>query len=188
MTLRQKINQYPVVPILGVLIALTVCGYVIWGVISGPGVGLPDTWIAYYSIDDGKTVFADKRPPSKPFQKDGKDAYLALVYTCDMNKTQIVQALIKRTEEQFSPPGSTAKLTRWVSYIKKPGDTTWVPETNFGKWSAIERGPKCPDGSESIMVTPAGMKLENVEQKGGGKGKGASKGPAPAPAPTPEAK
>ena len=178
MSLRNKINQYPVIPLLGVLIALSVCGYIVWDLISGGSPGsLPSSWIAYYSIDDGKTIFADKRPPSQPFQKDGKDAYLAIVYTCDRNKTTIVQALIKRTEETFTHPGSPEKLTRSVSYIKKPGDTTWVSEDNFGKWSAIERAPRCPDGSEAIMVTPAGMKLENVEQRPGkGAAKGAGKG------------
>lgn len=178
MSLRNKINENPAIPVVGVLIALAACGYFVWGLISGSGGGqLTGDWVAYYSIDDGKTTFADKHPPSEPFKKDGKDAYLAIVYTCDKNKTQFVQCLIKRTDEQFSPPGSTEKLTRHVNYIKKPGDTTWVSETSFGKWSAIERAPKCPDGSEAIMVTPAGMNLANVEQKGGGKGKGASKGP-----------
>ena len=46
-------------------------------------------------------------------------------------------------------------ITRW---IKKPGDTEWIPDTSYGKFSAIQRGVKCPSGTgEPVMVTPAGM-------------------------------
>lgn len=174
MSLRNKINENPIIPVVGVLIALAVCGYFIWGMIAAPGAGsLGSDWVAWYSIDDGKTVFADKHPPSEPFQKDGKDAVLAIVYTCDNNKTTFVHCLIKRTEESFTPKGSTETLKQNVNYIKKPGDAQWVSEKNFGKWSQIERDPKCPDGNTAVMVTPAGMKLEAKRP-----GKGAAQAPA----------
>lgn len=166
MSLRNKINENPAIPVIGVLIALAVCGYFLWGLIMAPKVGdIGSDWVAFYSIDDGQTFFADKTPPSKPFKKDGKDAYLALVYTCDNNKTTFCNALIKRESVPLKMKNAPAGAVMTVNYIKKPGDTEWIPDTSFGKWSAIERAPKCPDGSQAIGVTPAGMRTGDVAKQ-----------------------
>ena len=172
MSLRNKINENPAIPVVGVLIALAVCGYFLWGMIMAPKAGeLGGDWVAWYTIDDGKTVFADKRPPSTPFQKDGKDAIMALMFTCDNDKTRFCGYLIKKA----APPARTgpnagknapAGPTLMISYIKKPGDTEWVPDTSYGKWAGIQNGVKCPQGGgEPIMVTPAGMDTANAAKQ-----------------------
>ena len=132
-------------------------------------------WIAWYTIDDGKTVFADKRPPSQPFQKDGKDAIMALMFTCDNDKTRFCGYLIKKAPPPARAGGARAASPDQgllINYIKKPGDTEWVPDTSYGKWNAIQNGVKCPQGGgEPIMVTPVGMDTVNnakrpVKKKG----------------------
>jgi hypothetical protein len=165
MSLRNTINENPAIPVIGVLIALAVCGYFVWGMIMAPKAGeLGGDWVAWYTIDDGKTVFADKHTPSQPFQKDGKDAVMALMYTCDNDKTRFCGYLLKkgpapaRAGAKNAAAPADAGPAFMATYIKKPGDTEWVPDTSYGKFSAIQRGVACPSGTgEPIMVTPAGM-------------------------------
>ena len=168
MTLRNKMNESPVIPVIVVLIALAICGYIAWKIFSPSQQGQTGgDW--FYSIDDGKTVFADNHRPNEPFQKDGKDAYLAMMFTCDNNKTTFCGYLMKREEvpAKFKGAPPDAKMT--TNFIKKPGDTEWISETNIAKWNQIERGVKCPDGSTPAMVTPKGMVVE--AKRPGPKGK-----------------
>ena len=170
MSLRSKLNDSPAIPVIGVLIALGVCGYFIWSMVMGPRAGALTDWNAFYTIDDGKTVFGDTHPPSEPFQKDGKDAYLAIVFTCDNNKTTFVGYIMKREPMPVKFKGAPPDAKRMTNFIKKPGDAEWVSETNMGKWTQIERSVKCPQGQEPIMVTPKGMAIQ-ATRKG-------AKGPA----------
>ena len=159
--------EHPAISVVGVLIALAVGGYLLWALLSPTGEVVPD---CFYTIDDGKSVFVDNHHPGEPFQKDGKDAVLAVVFTCDNNKTNFVGYLLKREEvpAKFSnaPPG--AKMM--TNFIKKPGDTEWIPETNMRKWNEIERSVKCPEGQgQPIMVTPQGMLVEPTTRDTGGR-------------------
>lgn len=167
--LRRLLAEHPAILAVVALIPLAMGGYLLWGLIMSPPPDPPRSFDVFYTIDDGKTVFVDHWPPTR------KDALIAIVYTCDNNKTKFVHCLIKRTEEPFTPPGNTQTLTRRVNYIKKPGDTEWIPETNWREWSAIERSVKCPsDAGDPVMVTPYGM-VPAVSGKGDSAGKGGAK-------------
>ena len=160
MSLRNKISETPAILAVLVLIPLAVGGYLLWDLLHPTGEIVPDS--AFYTLDEGKTVFVGHWPPKR------NDALIAVVYTCDNNKTRFVHCLYKTTEESFTPPGSTAALTRRVHYIKKPGDTEWIPESNMGKWAAIETSVKCPSG-ELMVVTPEGRAVKVHSEKGGAK-------------------
>ncbi len=54
---------------------------------------------AYYSVDDGQTFFADDINLVPPFEKDGKMAVRAHVFTCDGGKTPFVAYLERYTPE-----------------------------------------------------------------------------------------
>ena len=77
-----------VVVIVGALIAIILQTR---GSFAAPGPGE-----AYYTIDDGKTVFTDKSGRIAPFDKDGKPAYRAHVFNC--GGTQVVGYLSRYTE------------------------------------------------------------------------------------------
>ncbi len=174
MSLRDKMNENPAIPAVGVIIILAVCGYFLWGLItSGPTGQVKGDF--YYSIDDGKTVFEDSRPPGQPFQKDGKDAAMALMFTCDNDKTRFCGYLLKKAppparagaKNAAAPANAAPEAGMLITYIKKPGDTEWIPDTSYGKFAGIQNGVKCPSGAgEPVPVTPAGMNTLNTAKQG----------------------
>ncbi len=151
------------------LIVLAACGYGLWRGLDQPHQYVdPMPWY-YYTIDDGATVFADHHPPSIPFQKDGKDAVLAAVFTCNDGKTTFCGFLMKRAPAPaIAAAGKSVApaQTRMMWYIKKPGDTEWIPESDHDRWNAVESSVKCPEGAgEPIMVTPYSTRFDPVPQK-----------------------
>jgi hypothetical protein len=104
--LREKLNQNPKAAAGGIAAILVVAfgavGWYLFGGENPQGAGRR----VFYSVDDGKTWFADADVPEKipPFKHEGKDAYRALVWTCDGGKTKFVSAL-----QRFIPPAK-AKL------------------------------------------------------------------------------
>jgi hypothetical protein len=94
---------------------------------------------AYYSDDDGQTWFVDTDNNVPPFDHNGKTAVMAFVYQTADGK-QFVQHLEKypdsvtaRVVAAFSS-GSTeearALLAGSTPLVKKPGDKTWVSQTD----------------------------------------------------------
>lgn len=138
------------------LIVLAACGYGLWRQLDQPH-QFVEPWPYYYTIDDGATVFADRRPLSTPFQKDGKDAVVAVVFTCDNAKTQFCGFLMKRAPAPANAVAGrsvTPGQTVMMNYIKKPGDTEWIPESDYDKWNAVETSVKCPEGAGEPMMVP----------------------------------
>src|SRR5438093_6857424 len=62
---------------------------------AGASAGGPKAW---YTIDDGRTWFADAANKVVPFEHQGKQAYRCYVWTCDGGKTKFVSHL-----ERLSP-------------------------------------------------------------------------------------
>jgi len=123
---------------------------------------------AYFTTDDGTTLFTDDALRPVPFQRDGKEAVRAYVFEC--NGTRFVnhlerytperQELMRRAEEAAKagqpppePPPAARQAAMWGVEIKKPGDKEWVPAGNFARSSPIMQA-KCPDGGEPIPVEP----------------------------------
>lgn len=125
---------------------------------------------AFYTIDDGKTHFADDDMPFKiaPFDKDGKKAYRCQVYSCDGGKTTTVvyvqrwadaakQVIEKaRAAGKMDDPAVIAISDGAGSEIKLAN----VPDipANWVKWSdpritkMVE--PRCPPGSDAQRLVP----------------------------------
>lgn len=111
---------------------------------------------AYFTIDEGKSYFADDIGRIPPFDKDGKQACSAQVVRCGWGKPFVAFM------ERFTPQGlerlqkvdtrhtSAGDIARGGgAEIKTPGTSEWI------NWmdprSAQVTTIKCPDGKTSPM-------------------------------------
>jgi hypothetical protein len=114
---------------------------------------------AYFTVDDGKTLFVDKALKMAPFDKDGKQAVRAHVFMCGGKQVvgylsrysaDALQTLAeaKAASGQGKPPPNIGKLSSigfTGTEYKKPGDATWIAGTDSSGIAKI-RAFKCPDG------------------------------------------
>ena len=123
----------------------------------------PSTDKEYFSDDDGKTFFEDDRTKVPPFDRNGKPAYRARVFTCDGGQTKFVGWLERYTpqakkmiEDQVKSAGSGPLLLEDQSglQIKKPGtgEKGWVSSSDVSTMQV--RDVQCPNGSPADMVMP----------------------------------
>ncbi len=128
--------------------------------VAGPGGPVTKE---FYSDDDGKTYFEDDREKIPPFDRNGKPAYRARVFTCDGGKTNFVGWLERYTpqakkmlEDQAKNAGGGPVLMEDQSglQIKKPGtgDKGWVGGQDPATMQI--RDVKCPNGSPAELVLP----------------------------------
>ena len=109
----------------------------------------PQMW---YTIDDGKTWFADVANKVVPYDHQGKQAHRCFVWTCDGGKTKFVSHL-----ERLSATGRRAfvgkdridplELVPGSEEVKQPltgDDGGWMPGTSPQAQSL--RIPQCPNG------------------------------------------
>jgi hypothetical protein len=172
MSVRETINSYPrSAAALIVIAVLLIC----IGIFRASRTGItsaPPTKV-YFTTDDSSpdaakaALFADSAKNLPPFQKDGKTAYLACVFTCDGGKTTWVGYLERYTPEKLqqiqnstSAPDQAQSMTKMQSsmrgiQIKRPGDLNWTDCGDIGRSIRIT-DVRCPDGSRNnlTMVTP----------------------------------
>jgi hypothetical protein len=123
----------------------------------------------YFTVDDGKTWFADDAAKVPPFDKDGQQAVRAHVYRSS-GGTKFVAYL-----ERFKPDGqraveASANLAPSASgmpgemtglqgayvggrEVKRPGDKAWVSMTNLQAATQVMI-VQCPDGSSGENAIP----------------------------------
>jgi hypothetical protein len=86
--------------------------------------------LAYFSIDDGKSWFADRVTQPAPFAKDGKPAYRAFVWTGSDGKPFV--AYLQRIAGTVAPTNLRgAKAPPTVTNageieVKRPGESKWT--------------------------------------------------------------
>jgi len=101
---------------------------------------------AFYSIDDGKTWFADDASRVPPFEKDGKQAVRAYVYrTADGTKfvnhlerfrpeaKKALEAAAKSDVGRTGPIDQSGVQSAYIGgrEVKRPGDAKWVNAADF---------------------------------------------------------
>lgn len=120
----------------------------------------------YFTVDDGKTWFADAATNLPPFDKDGQQAVRAHVYRCH-DGTKFVAYLerftsqAKRALENPSDSPSGDLKANQAAYVggrevKRPGDKVWISTTN-AQAAAQVMLVKCPDGtspSDAVSLEP----------------------------------
>jgi hypothetical protein len=124
---------------------------------------------AFFSVDDGKTWFADDATKLPPFDKAGKQAVRAYVYRSG-NGTEFVNYLerfkpeARRALEDASrpdpnpkvPPNQAAIQSAYIGgrEVKRPGDANWIATAN-SRDAAQVQAVKSPDGStDAVPVEP----------------------------------
>lgn len=144
MGFREKLNRSPLIAggVAVVLVALAV--WVVYRTATDRGLTMEQPTQYYYTIDDGKTLFSAPMSSVPPFEKDGKEAVLAHVFTCDKGATQFVGYLVKYSDtfatearakiaeaEQSGKPMQGSPLDTAAAamnmLVKKPGTEEWVP-------------------------------------------------------------
>jgi hypothetical protein len=115
----------------------------------------------FYTVDDGKTWFADDVKRTSPFMKDGKTVYRCFVYSCDKCGTTFVAYLTRQSTAGNAPTADAGDdlpplpaLPAWE--VKKPGSQEWVKTSDdIARIRDIQQ-PKCPNGctAEYSQVEP----------------------------------
>jgi len=123
----------------------------------------------FFSVDDGKTWFADDATKLPPFDKDGQQAVLAHVYR-SADGTKFVDYLerytpdAQQTIQKANHPDPNSKGPGDLNAIqsafksgrevKRPGDAKWVSVGDFQAAAKI-MAVKCPDGgTDAVVVEP----------------------------------
>jgi hypothetical protein len=172
MGIREQLNKNPAITtgITGGIIAIALLAILYQSLFSGASPG-PITE-SFYTVDDGKTWFVDDSKLIPPFDKDGKPAVRAFVYTCDGGKTKWVAYMERYTEkgrkimmemeakaksgEAPAQPGPEMFMSDGVQYtereIKEPGGAKWFK--SFEPGSAEIMQPKCPEGQSEANLEP----------------------------------
>jgi hypothetical protein len=159
--LRQTLNENPVITsaVVGTLtlVALFFVGRSACG--GGPESLDPSDQKAFYTVDEGKTKFVDSANKIPPFDKDGKQAYRAIVFKCADGK-EFVNHLERYPEDQRAaiekaggPSGSM--LGALAKEIRKPGDKAWVSMQKDPAKFAKVAAARCPDGSSNATLVEA---------------------------------
>jgi hypothetical protein len=106
---------------------------------------------AFYTTDEGATLFADSVFKVPPIDHDGASAVRAYIFTCDGGKHQWVQYLEKYIDVQKEKLEAHAPDAGSVQpLVKAPGKGDWVGERD-PRGIAITT-PKCPDGSGGVSL------------------------------------
>ena len=122
---------------------------------------------AFFTTDDGKTLFVDSIMKLPPFDKDGKQAVRAHVFECNGERVvgylscyrpEALQALAeaKAAKAAGKPPPNPQALAAVGTMgllVKKPGNFPWVSQADAATATAV-RVFRCPDGSTPEELEP----------------------------------
>ena len=165
MGIRQTLNENPAITtaVTGVIV-LAAVAFIFKQACSMPGGGGRTTGtpaaMFYFTVDDGKTYFADDAKKVPPFDHEGKPAYRVQVFRCPdgqehvshmeryspADKKRLEDALAKSPDRNIAQLEATAFIG--VKEIKKPGAKDWVKMSakTVEEYSTMQR-PQCPDGA-----------------------------------------
>jgi hypothetical protein len=163
-SIRETMNQNKGITVaanVGLIVAIG--AFIGWEMRSGePGLPAPGSQPtkAYYSDDDGKSIFADDINRVPPFEHNGKTAVKANCFTVDGGKTHWIayldqftpqgkrqmEAFLHHPIEEQDPIDRTHIITTG-SEVKLPGapDSEWTTPANSKKYTSITT-VKAPPG------------------------------------------
>lgn len=169
MSARSFIGASRALIVIASALALAVGLWAFWwqsGDVSSPG-GRPRA--AFYTVDDGATWFADAADQLTPFDRGGKQAVRAYVYSCGGGPAHVEYLERYTTEgkalsekfraDQKAAPGTLPESFLKVDElglggleVKKPGGEAWL-NMRDPKALAITNAP-CPGGAVRTPVKP----------------------------------
>lgn len=165
MSIRETMNRHPGLTTLAMIpvIALAI-GIAIWWQLPEKPAKVQTQ--SFFTVDDGKTWFADDMNKVPPFDKDGKQAVAAFVFRCGSGQPFVgyLESLTPEAKKKVTEimkegvnRGNAPQLgmTRGMGVQrKKPGDTEWVKITDPGKTFEEIKSVTCKDGKTPVEVSP----------------------------------
>ncbi len=156
MSIREKLNQHRGFSGGVAVVIVLAAAAIVWNQLtSGPSYSavVPN----FYTTEDQSAeralaaLFKDDTAKLPPFDKDGKPAYRAYVFTTDGGKTRFVGYLERYTPEgkqlleavqsgqlaELSTDQINHRLTQSGIEIKKPGDAEWVLQSNSARAARV---------------------------------------------------
>lgn len=141
---------------------------VAWSQSNGP----QELGRSWYTVDDGKSYFADDVAKVPPFAKDGKTAYGCEVFTCDGGKTAFVGFLFRYragAEAEFKalvkPSASAGPEIEEYQARRNAIDIRMRevkrPHTGDVGWVSARSGQEGPEVTDLKCSTPGDV-LESV--------------------------
>ena len=147
MGIREALNKNPLVAAGAVVGAVLLMMGIIWFMSGSSGARQGRNQKAFFTNDDGKSWFADSASKIPPFEKDGKEAVLAYVYSCD--GTAFVAYMKRFTPEakqklqrgsSDAPTGANTVQFAGIE-VKAPGGAEWYKQTDERALALMQ--PKC---------------------------------------------
>jgi hypothetical protein len=166
LSIRERLNENPVPTAVGVgviiLISLALGLRSGCSATGGRGNAAGITR-EFFTVDDGRTWFAEDARKVPPFDYQGKTAYRVRVYQCAGGKPFVShlerypEAERARVEELIAGPATLSKQSVELLNafeVKRPGGKEWV-KSSSPRARTIST-PRCPDGSARGVqrVTP----------------------------------
>jgi hypothetical protein len=151
-SIRETLNNKPAV-VTGITIGIVVIALVAIFWQSRPKT-VQGVTKAYYTTDDGASVFEDDLEKTTPFPHDGGSAVQAHMFSCDDGHTKFVAFLEKLPDKlpQATPArGRDPKIFAGLVKVPKNPSAKWVNK-NSPEGIAIIAAIKCPDGGSGAPV------------------------------------
>ena len=148
MSVRESIDQHRTAASVGGIILVAAACLVIWMQFrqdGGDSAEVSSSSRAFFTVDDGKTFFADSSKRVPPFEYKGAIAVRAHVFTSDGGKTSFVGYL-----ERFTPDAK-AKMERMLA---DGGDTSVTPPSLLNGLEV--KKPQAPEWVKAVDRTRAG--------------------------------
>jgi hypothetical protein len=128
MAIREAMNRRPVVS--GVITGIVIVGAVAFILLWNRADSVYRPARMYFTVDDGKTYFADGATKLAPFDRDGKEAVQCYVFRAQGQS--FVGYLLKYPPEvrqeivAYQSAGREYPGVPPAALVKKPGDKNWV--------------------------------------------------------------
>lgn len=160
MGIRESLNKNPALSsglVIGVIVL--VLGLLFWVSTSGgPSKGDTGEQKAFFTSDDGKSWFVDSAAKIPPFTKDGKDAVLAYVYSCNgkpfvayMKRftPEAKRKLEEANSNKSKPQMAVADVVQFTGIeVKAPGGKDWYKQTDERAIKVMQ--PQCNGKLEMV--------------------------------------
>jgi hypothetical protein len=152
--IRESLNRNPAV-VTGATVAVVVIALILIFWQSRTKTIVPPTK-AYFTIDDGQSVFEDDLEKTAPFAHDGAQAVQAHMFSCNNGRTKFVGFLEKMPDKVPQQPagqrsGRDPRLL--TSLVKTPRnkDAKWVLKLG-PEGAAIIASVRCPEGDGGMPM------------------------------------
>ncbi len=159
MGIRENLNRNPGL-VTGATVAIVVIVLVLIFWQSRTKTIAPPTK-AYFTIDDGQSVFEDDMQKSAPFEHNGAQAVQAHMFSCNNGRTKFVGFLEKLPDKLPQPAGGgrggaqrSGHDPRLFAALVKPAmnkDAKWVSKLG-PEGAAIIASVRCPEGGSGLPM------------------------------------